>query len=300
MALSQPEYSADVSEAREGGETSVVLITRNRADELCAAVATLLELPDELEVIVIDNGSTDASVERVRRQHPRARTVSLEGNFGSAARNLGVALANNEVVAFCDDDSFWTPGALTTARELLMQNPDIGLLAGRVLLGSGRVDDPVNEQLESSPLGRSAGRPGPDVLGFIACAGIVRRRAFLEAGGFDAMLGIGGEETLLSLRLAAAGWACVYVSELVALHTPSAVRDRAERDALIVRNRLWTEWLARPWPAATAATIGVIRQSASDDVARRGLLAAARGWRSVLSRRCAVPDRVASSWARVH
>jgi hypothetical protein len=48
--------------------------------------------------------------------------------------------------------------------------------------------------------------PGPPVLGFIACGGIVRRAAFLEVGGFNSRLGVGGEEELLAVDLTARGW----------------------------------------------------------------------------------------------
>ncbi|HEV8219223.1 MAG TPA: glycosyltransferase family 2 protein, partial [Streptosporangiaceae bacterium] len=63
-----------------------------------------------------------------------------------------------------------------------------------------------------------------EVLGFLACACVVRKEAFLRAGGFSQLLFFIGEERLLSYDLAAAGWARRYLPDVVAVHEPSATR----------------------------------------------------------------------------
>ncbi len=65
--------------------------------------------------------------------------------------------------------------------------------------------------MEHSPLPVEPDLPGPPVLGFLACAAIVRRKAYLEVGGFDPRMMIGGEEELLAADLASAGWGLAYV-----------------------------------------------------------------------------------------
>ena len=106
--------------------------------------------------------------------------------------------------------------------------------------------DPVCDEMAHSPLPSAPDLPGPAVLGFIACGAVVRRVAFLEVGGFNVRLGVGGEEELLAVDLAARGWGLAYVEEVVAYHHPSLSRDPSGRRRIQVRNALWSAWLRRP------------------------------------------------------
>lgn len=100
-----------------------------------------------------------------------------------------------------------------------------------------------------APLGREADLPGPSVLGFLACAAVVRREAFLGVGGFDDVVFFPGEEERVALDLAAAGWGLAYVEEVVAHHLPSSARSTpVQRQALIERNGVLTALMRRPWP----------------------------------------------------
>jgi GT2 family glycosyltransferase len=109
--------------------------------------------------------------------------------------------------------------------------------------------------MSAAPLGTPPGAAGPAILGFLACAVVVRRDAFLAAGGFSPRLFCYGEEELLAVDLAAAGWQLSYVSSLLVRHFPEpAGRDPRARRRLEVRNRVLTALLRRP-PAVTARTV---------------------------------------------
>ncbi|MBY8852153.1 glycosyltransferase, partial [Saccharothrix sp. MB29] len=139
------------------------------------------------------------------RDFPRVRVLALGHNVGASARNRGVRAADTPYVAFCDDDSWWAPGALDRAEELFREHPALGLVAARVVVEPEGREDPVCAEMASSPLGRGGDLPGPRVLGFICCASIVRREAFLRVGGFNPVLFFPGEERLFSWDMAAAG-----------------------------------------------------------------------------------------------
>jgi hypothetical protein len=130
-------------------------------------------------------------------------------NTGALGRNLAVRRADTPYVAFSDDDSWWTQGAFRQAADLLDRHPRLGLLAARTLVGPDRTEDPFNAVLAASPLPREADLPGRSVLGFLACACVVRRDAYLGAGGYHPLLFFGGEETLIAYDLAADGWEVV-------------------------------------------------------------------------------------------
>ena len=200
-------------------------------------------------VILVDNGSCDGTPRRARERFPAVTVVALPDNAGAVARNIGVEAARTPYVAFADDDSWWAPHALERAAEHLDQHPRLALLAARIHVGEAAVLEPVCTLMARSPLPRDVDLPGPSVLGFIACGAVLRRDAFLEAGGFDPVVHFAGEEERLALDLAARGWGLAYVDDVVAHHRPSPARhDGDTRRAVITRNQLLTAVMRRPWP----------------------------------------------------
>jgi GT2 family glycosyltransferase len=181
------------------------------------------------EVIVVDNGSEDDSLEYLRSQHPGVRIIALDHNTGFAhAANCGihaadgaelVAMLNTDVVlahdwlarmarALCSDD-----GAASVACKMLdLKDPSRVYDAGDILRRDGACE-------QRGRFGRDDGRwqePG-EVFGACAGAALYRRDAVLSAGGFDERYFAYLEDVDLALRLGLAGWRCRY-EPAVALH----------------------------------------------------------------------------------
>ncbi|MFC0040019.1 glycosyltransferase family 2 protein [Actinomadura rayongensis] len=274
--------------------TTIVIATRDRRDPLLRTLGELTALPDRPPVIVVDNGSRDGSPDAVRDAFPGVRVVGLPRNHGACARNVGVRLATTPYVAFSDDDSWWEPDALGAAARLMDAHPRLAVLIGRIHLGSGDVDV-VSRKMRTAPIGRAPDLPGPSVLGFPACAAVVRRTAFLAAGGFDDLLFFGGEESLLALDLAAGGWGLAYADEVVARHSPASGRDETppERWALHRRNDLLVTWMRLSGRRALARTLGLAAQAVRDPAARSAFGGLLRRLPAALARRRPVPPAVA-------
>jgi len=268
---------------------AVVIATRNRGTELLGTLARLRALHEQPPIVVVDNGSTDGTAELVRENYPGVQVVGLRRNQGGAARTVGAHLVDSPYVAFSDDDSWWAPGALSRAVELLERHPRLAVVAARVLVGPDERLDPVCREMALSPLPSAADLPGPSVLGFIACGAVVRRAAFLEVGGFDIRLGVGGEEELLAVDLAARGWGLAYVEEVVAHHHPSPSRDPSARRRVQVRNALWSAWLRRPLGGAARQTAHLAALAMHQPGAWSGMLLALLGLPWVLRERRPVP-----------
>ena len=270
--------------------TTVVVMTRNRAARLERTLAVLVDLTPEVPVIVVDNGSTDGTPAMVEAHYPNVQVVPLGSNRLAMARNVGVGVAETEFVAFSDDDSWWMPRALRTAEDILRESPNVGLVAARILVGAQRRLDPTCLLMEESPLapdvdGRSR------VLGFLACAAVVRRSAFLEAGGFDDLIGFAGEEAALAIDLATCGWDLVYAPQVVAVHEPDGDGRRpAERRRMEMRNTLVSALVRRRRPFGKWGDAAV--RSLSDADMRAALLAATIRVPRALRRRRPVPEAV--------
>lgn len=271
---------------------AVVIATRNRGPELVGTLARLGALGDQPPIVVVDNGSTDGTAELVRAHHPGVQVVGLRRNHGAAARTIGARLVDSPYVAFSDDDSWWAPGALTQAADLLERHPRLAVLAARVLVGPHQRLDPVCAEMAHSPLPPTPDLPGPPVLGFIACGAVVRRAAFLEVGGFDARLGVGGEEELVSVDLATRGWGLAYVEEVVAYHHPSPSRDPSGRRRVQLRNALWSAWLRRPLGGAARQTAHLTTLAIHQPGTWPGLLLAIHGLPWVLRERRPIPHEL--------
>jgi GT2 family glycosyltransferase len=132
------------------------------------------------------------------------------------------------------------------------------------------------------------------VLGFVACGAIVRRGAFLAVGGFDERYGIGGEERLLAVDLAAAGWGLAYAAGVVAHHHPAAGGPRPERVRRQLRNDLWSAWMRRPAGSALRESTSLLQRCARRHPrdALAGAAAALGGAAWVLRERRVIPAGV--------
>jgi GT2 family glycosyltransferase len=243
---------------------AAVVITFNRRDEVLKTVGKLRELPERPRIVVVDNGSRDDTVEAIRERFADVQVLAAGANLGAAGRNLGVSHVAAPYVALCDDDTWWHPGSLRRAADLLDAHPRLALMTGRVLVGPGHEEDPTCRIMAQSPLRAEPGMPGPPLLGFLAGASIVRRRAFLEVGGFPRRLFLGGEEEWVAVDLASRGWWLCYVPELTVYHYPSPCRDDAARVCLRTRNALWFAWLRRPWGSALRRTVALAKSSSRD------------------------------------
>jgi GT2 family glycosyltransferase len=270
----------------------IAVITRDRRDALLATLDRLASLPERPPIVVVDNASRDGTAAAVRAARPGVALIRSETNLGAGARTVGARALDTPVVAFADDDSWWSPGALDLLARAFAEHPRLGLVAARVLVGPEERVDPVCLQMRASPLAAGPELPGPRVLGFVACGSAVRREPFLAAGGFETRLGVGGEETLLSIDLAAAGWELCYLDDVVAHHHPGIRGPRPGRVAVQLRNALWTAWLRRPARAALSETRRLLGRAVHDAAARRALVAALGGAAWVARERRRVPDAV--------
>ncbi|MGI4813020.1 MAG: glycosyltransferase family 2 protein [Janthinobacterium lividum] len=287
-----------VGSRRPRSRISIVVLTYNRVESVLHTLARLCALSDAPPVIVVDNGSTDDTVTRIRHSYPEVSVVCVIHNAGACARNAGVARANSDYVAFCDDDTWWDDGALQRAVRILDAHPRVAILSARVLVGASDAEDATCQLMAESPLA-STGLPGPALVGYMAGASVHRVSAFRQAGGYDPRFFIGGEEELLALDLLSAGWSIVYAHELVVRHHPSPLRDAGRRRQLLARNAIWAAWLRLPARLAWTRTLPQLMRMVRRGKPLADLADTLAGLRWVLAERRIVPAHVCAALTTV-
>lgn len=215
---------------------SVIIPTFNSAAYLTEALRSVAaQTHRNLEIIVVDDGSTDGTEALVKGAFPDARYLGQANSGAGAARNLGAQSARGDLFAFLDADDFWAPEKLALQLARLEREPAVDLVFGKI------------QQFHSPELSEEWRArihcPSEPQTGIIPSAMLIRRRAFFEVGLFETRRDIpefpawyGGVVRL--------GLVCSVVDEVVAyrrLHSSNsglAAADRREQYARMLASHL--------------------------------------------------------------
>ncbi len=165
---------------------SVVLPTHNRGATLSRAIHSVLaQTHSDLELIVVDDGSTDGTADVVSEfNDPRLVSVRLDPRSGVAvARNAGIRRARAALIGFQDSDDEWLPTKLALQLELLERcGPEVGAIGGRWVSNG---PDPVQIQAPQLESGRHYEAELLDGRCLITPVWLIRRELLDELGLFD-------------------------------------------------------------------------------------------------------------------
>ncbi|MBL8178756.1 MAG: glycosyltransferase family 2 protein [Bryobacterales bacterium] len=240
---------------------SVILVNLNRAELLRKALQSVLrEARPGVEVIVVDNASTDGSAEMVEREFAGVRLIRNTTNKGFCeANNQGIAIAHGEYIALLNNDAEAEPGWLDALVRALERAPRSGMAASKVKVWEDpRRLDKVGHLifLDGQNRGRGSGEIDSgqydtmeDVLWPDGCAALYRHTMLDEIGAFDEDFFAYADDAELGLRARLAGWECVYAPDAVVQHHRGAtlgVRS-LRRVELIERNRVLLAAKLFPW-----------------------------------------------------
>jgi GT2 family glycosyltransferase len=211
------------------------------------------------EVILVDNGSSDGSVELTRHSYPKVKIVELGQNLGlTGAINRGVAQASGEIVVALNNDTEVAPGWAQALVDALQAYPDAGIVASKMLLfnqrdklhsagdGFGTDGIPINRGVWQ----QDTGQYDSDCYIFGGCGGAVayRRDMLADIGLFDEELFMYLEDVDLNWRAQLAGYRAVFAPRAVVYHHLSASGGGMVASYYTGRNTIFV--LAKDLPGA--------------------------------------------------
>jgi GT2 family glycosyltransferase len=250
---------------------ALCVICHDRADELRCALASA---PGFDEVVVLDMAS-----EPPLPPVDGATMLRSDTNLGvTAGRNDLVRATGADVVVFLDDDAvFRSAEPAAEVRRRFDADPALGAIAFRIVRADGSTPS-LEHPFRGAVRGAATARP---CAYFLGGAVALRRRAFLDVGGFDDRFRYSTEEVDLGFALARDGWSLFYDPAIVVEHRPSS-RGRGvapETPALRLRNRLLLVRRHLPWPLAVVHATAWGVRTALEALHAHAVRAWRRAWR---------------------
>lgn len=249
--------------------TAIVLNFNGRGFAVEAVASLLAQDFAELEVVVVDNGSSDGSAEEIaERFGARVRLIRNGQNLGwGAGNNAGIRATRSRYVILLNNDAVASPvfvRELVTAAEA---DPSVGMVAAKLLEERRRdVIDSTGHLLYPDGVNRGRGRLETDrgqydalrTALFPSGAGALYRRAMLDQIGlFEESFFLYGDDAELGLRARLAGWGCAFAPRAIAHHyySRSVGAYSAQKAFHVERNRIWIVLRHFP-PSSIVASLG--------------------------------------------
>ena len=206
----------------------------------------------DFETLVVDNGSTDGSVELIEREFPSVRLIKNGENTGFCrGNNIGIAVASGELIVLLNNDAELAPDFIARVADAADLEPDVGMFATRILMHDRpSVFDSTGLLVYPDGICRSRGwlekdvgqyDTADEVLGPNGCAAAYRRAMLDDVGLFDERYFAYLEDLDLAFRGQLRGWRCRYVPDAVCFHKKSITSGyhSAFKAFLVERNRIW-------------------------------------------------------------
>ena len=240
---------------------SVIIPVRNGADDLPACLDALLaQSYPAVEIIAVDDASTDASAELIAARYPQVKLIRHADNVGfGGACNAGLAAAQGDPLVLLNQDTAVRPDWLAALVDVLQSTPDVGIAGSKALYPDGTIQHAggvIDERGNGTHRGVGAAESDAfDQLAdmdYVTGASLALRRAvYTQIGGLDeGFAPVYFEDVDLCLRARAAGWRVVYAPESVLVHheRSAAAGQSYEQMARFHTNRL--RLVLKHWPAA--------------------------------------------------
>jgi GT2 family glycosyltransferase len=239
---------------------SVIIPVWNGIADLPDCLAALAsQSHPALEIIAVDNASSDGSAEWIATHYPTVRLIRNAQNQGfGGACNTGMAAAHGDVLVLLNQDTLVRTDWLAALVKTLAENADVGIAGSKALYPDGTLQH-AGASIDNRGVSTHTGYRQPDSgefdslqdVDFVTGASLALRRAVYEQiGGFDpgfypAYL----EDVDLCYRARAAGWRVVYAPQSVLVHNERSSAATPDYAGALLYHRQRLRFVCKHWPA---------------------------------------------------
>lgn len=255
----------------KGPLVSVCILSWNRKREVMKTIKRVRESTyKNLEIIIVDNASTDGTAEEVIQNFPEVIVLKSPKNIGIAAWNWAFANARGEFILTLDDDSHPTKEAVEQIVSELEKKPKLGIVACNIF-------DYKNKHSTFKYLPKDQRQP-LDWPEFVGCGAAIRKNVLQKVGYFSDRLFIYGHELDFALRVIEAGYEVRLYPNIIVYHRISPTQRFSSRSVFYrTRNFLFTAWKYFPLGAALSITFAVLIENGILSLKSKNLIVYFRG-----------------------
>jgi GT2 family glycosyltransferase len=239
---------------------SIVSICWNRKADIRESLLRIRDIDyPELEIVVVDNASTDGTSAMIESDFPEVHLIKMLENRGIAAYNAGFKIARGEYVVILDDDSFPHRDSLKRMVEKFESDASLGVAAFDVR-NFYNYDEVKNETVEEAGEGGETAAVAKDyLLAFNGAGAGVRREILQKAGFYPEEFFLYWNEQDTAFRILDMGYDIRFFSDVVAYHKFSPVNRNSRRAPFFyTRNAFWLIWKNYPSGMALNLTLKLI------------------------------------------
>jgi len=242
---------------------SIVSICWNRKTDIMESLKRIREIDyPNLEIIVVDNASTDGTPEMIAAEFPDVRLIKMYKNIGIEAYNIGFHNARGEYIVILDDDSFPQRDAIRRMVDKFERDPQLGVVAFDVR-NFYDYDDVKNDAFEGTgqALGETAATAENYLLAFNGAGAGVRRDLLEEVGFYPDEFFLYWNEQDTAFRILDRGYTIKFFADVVSYHKYSPTNRSSWRAPFYyTRNAFWLIWKNYPLEMAIPLTVSLIRE----------------------------------------
>jgi GT2 family glycosyltransferase len=236
---------------------SAIVVNYNGAGFLSACLESLsIQTYQNLEVIVVDNASTDGS-DHIPAEYTDVHMIRSTENLGyGGGINAGIAASSGDMILALNNDIVLDQSCVEHLAHAMEADPQTGMCASKMLLPDGRLNSTgLCISRSGAAWNRDFGRentkadnPLGDVLGPCGGAALYRKAMLEQVGSFDESFFMYMEDVDLAVRARLVGWGCRYVPEAVVVHANGATAGRSSDLAVYYENRNIVWYTVRDFP----------------------------------------------------
>ena len=239
--------------------TSIIIVNYNGKKYLKDCFSSILKQTypqDKIEIIMVDNNSTDDSIALVTKSYPSIKVIKNGDNNYCKANNLGFKKSKGELIIFLNNDTIVKKDWLINLTKVALTHPEAGAVGSKILLEDSRINSTghreqphyyyADEGFKENDMKQYDSKK--EVESVCGCSVMYKKSCLEDIGGFDEDFIMYCEDVDMSIRCKKKGWKLFFAPQSVVIHKYNGSGNLELQEKFVERNRLLL--IAKHYPKA--------------------------------------------------